>query len=449
MELDQRRPQPSRLQRVPRWPAQAFVVVLAVGLAARFWQLVGRRPLWWGDSDDYLATSRSSLFSLDLWAGDRPAAVPLLLKVAGGNDMRFVAAQVGIAALCWAALAASVATVLPVTRRAWVAVGAIAALSVAYPVAMWERSVLSESLAMSCLVLVVAAGIQLARGVTSWRSAAFLAALAAWLVTRDSHSSVALAVGVGFAGWYAFGRSRFQPERAVLAAGVVVLALMASVSAAYGHRYSFPLRNVFAARILPYPERVDWFADHGMPQAEEFAEPVAAEPGQPPVRWIGEDDPVMQPWVDWVDSDGRSTFLRWMITHPGYVLAEPWRNPERTFNDADGDRSFYAPLDMREMPLVTGLLFPAQVVALAAGLVALWWAIDRDRWRSPVFVVGATAVVLAAPHALISWHSDAMEAARHLVVPVVQLHLGVLLMVVGAWLGGPRSTSATSRADLV
>ncbi|MGH9212980.1 MAG: hypothetical protein ACRD2C_20265 [Acidimicrobiales bacterium] len=421
------------------WPMQAGLVVAAVGAMARLWQLMGRDPLWWGDSDDYLATAQSSWFSLGLWAGERPPAVPVALKLVGGEDAGFVYLQVALAVGAWAALAASVATVLPADRRGWLAVGAVVVASLATPVTMWERSVLSESLAMSCLVLMLAASIQLARRVTGWRVAIFLAALAGWLTVRDSHASVAMAVAVAFAVWFAVGRSRFDRQRAVLAAGVVVLAAVAMASATHGHRYSFPLRNVFAARILPYPDRVEWFADHGMPQAEAFADTVVPEePGEPPIRWVGEDDPALQDWVAWVDSDGRQAFVRWMLTHPDYLLVEPWREPERTFNDADGDRSFYAPLDMRTIALVTGLSFPPRAVAVVLAVAAGAWAVHRRRWRSPLFVVGVACAALAAPHGLLSWHSDAMEAARHLVVPVVQFHLGVLLMVAGALLSDPQ-----------
>ena len=434
-------------RRVALWPVQAFAAVAAMGLVVRIWQHVGREPLWWGDSDDYLESARAGVLSLSFWAGERPAAVPVLLKLVQGNRQLYVYAQVAIAVLAWAALAASLATVLPASRRSWLAVVAIAAASVAFPVAMWERSVLSESLAMSCLVLVVAAGIQLARGLTGERTGLFLAALAGWLLTRDSHASVVLLLGLAGLVWLAVGRPRFARPRVVLVVGVLGVAVLASVSASHAHRYSYPLRNVFAARVLPYPDRVAWFADHGMPQADQFTPPVPAEPGQPPVRWIGPDDPLMRPWLEWIDRDGRSTFLLWMVTHPGYVLEEPWRNPERTFNDADGDRSFYAPLNMRGVPLVTGLLFPPRLVGLGLGFAAAAWAIRRGRYRSPVFVVGAVTAVLAAPHGLISWHSDAMEAARHLVVPVVQFHLGVLLMLVGALVGGAEPPDSRQEAE--
>ena len=50
-------------------------------------------------------------------------------------------------------------------------------------------------------------------------------------------------------------------------------------------------------------------------------------------------------------------------------------------------------------------------------------------------LAGAAAVALAVPHALVSRHSDGMETARHLVVPVLQLHLGALLVVTGVLVG--------------
>ena len=46
-----------------------------------------------------------------------------------------------------------------------------------------------------------------------------------------------------------------------------------------------------------------------------------------------------------------------------------------------------------------------------------------------------------------AWHSDGMETARHLVVPAIQLHLGVLLMVVGLLPSAPSATPEPPLAD--
>ena len=436
----------------PRLRALLVFVASAVLVAAvRAWQIAGRGAVWWNDSADFLASAGTGLFSLERWAGPRTAAAPLVLSLAGLEARTYVNWQAAIAVVCWAALATSVWTVIEGRRARWLGALAIVAFSCTLPVTMWERSVLSESLGASTLALTLAAVLQLARGVTSRRVAGVLAASVLWLLTRDSHATVvlvaalALALGLAVAEWRDRGLGdsddRKERDRAVgalilLASWLFTLGAVASVAASHGNRYAYPLRNVFEARVLPYPDRVAWFADRGMPQAERFVGPdalvpVAGDKGEAPVTYVADDDPNMQEWLAWVARDGRGAFAGWIVTHPAYLVTEPLRDPERTFNNGLGDRSSYAPVDQREVPLVTDLLVPSRWVVLAVVAVVAAWATWRRRWGSPLLLVGAATVALAAPHALVSWHSDGMETARHLVVPALQLYLGALLMVLG------------------
>jgi hypothetical protein len=208
---------------------------------------------------------------------------------------------------------------------------------------------------------------------------------------------------------------------------------MASMAASHGDRYVYPLRNVMEVRVLPYPDRVRWFAAHGMPQADEFLGPdrraPVVEPGQAPVVYVGDDDPQLRRWLAWVAGDARATYARWLVTHPVYAAGEPFRQPERTFNNALGDRSFYAAPDLRHVPLVDLLATPTLIVLMVAAVV-VGWAYGRRR-VTPLLVAGSVIALLAVPHGLAAWHSDGMETARHLVVPALQLRIGVALMVAG------------------
>jgi hypothetical protein len=452
-----------------------LVAAAAVGAGVRVWQVGGRAGLAWSDTADFLAGSAAPWLSLELWAGERPPAAPVLLKVVGGDADAYVVWQAAIAVACWAALATSVFTVVAGRRARWLAALVVLGFSVTAPVAMWERSVLSESLAISLMALVVAAGLQVARGVTGWRVAGLLVALALWLATRDSHAAVALVGGAAVAAvatisWLrSFGRRRAESwddaeerggselcddpdvpgesevadaggsiaERRWLAAlglGAVALGLVVGLASSYGERHAFPMRNVYAVRVLPYADRVRWFADHGMPQADEFVGPDArapyVEPGGPPVVYVADDDARLGQWLDWVGTDGRRAFAEFVATHPLYLVSEPLRSPERAFNNAHGDRQFYTPPDMPTVPLVDRMLALPTIVVLVIAEIVGGWAFGRRRW-SPALVVGVVTAGLAVPHGLVAWHSDGMETARHLVVPAVQLHVGVLLMVLG------------------
>lgn len=428
-----------------------MVLAGAAGAGVRVWQLAGRDPLIWTDTADFHASSAAPWTSLELWAGARAAGAPALLKLVGGDDGGYVLWQAVVAVVCWAVLATSVFTVTG-RRLRWPAALAVLAFSVTAPVTMWERSVLSESLALSLLALVVAASLQLACRPSWPRAVGLLGALALWSITRDSNAVVAAAGGTAVVLYVAVswvrarhgsgaGAPRRRDPLVALGVGSLVLAAAVGWAASHGDRHAFPMRNVYEVRVLPYPDRVQWFADHGMPQADQFTGPGARAPyreeGLPPVVYVADDDATLGEWLDWVESDGRAAFARYVATHPTYLVTEPLRSPERVFNNARGDRGFYAPLDQREVPLVDDVLALPTSVALVAAFVAGGWALGRRRW-SPALAVGAVTVALAVPHGVVAWHSDGMETARHLVVPALQLHLGALLMVLG--LGSPRTT---------
>lgn len=480
----------------------AGVIAALVAGAVRIWQAVDRPALGWADTTDFVASSREAWASTGLWAGPRPPLVPVVLKLVGEDATAFVHWQAAVAVLCWAALAVSVATVVP-GRGRWPAAAAVVAVSVTSPVTMWERSVLSESLALSLLALLLAAALRLARGITGWRVAALLVVAALWSATRDSHASVLLGAGAAALVTAAVltvrsrrgvarrddgdvaprdggddGRDRpddrgpeAHPDHrdgdrrneeghravrpgavrwwAVLGAGAVVLAFLAAWGSSHGERHAFPMRNVYEVRVLPYPDRVAWFADHGMPRSEVFLGPDARapyrEPGLPPVVYVADDDAELGEWLDWVESDGRVAYARFVATHPTYLLTEPVRVPERAFNNARGDRSFYAPPGMAVVPGVDRVLARPTTEVLLAAVLALGWAIGRRSW-SPALAVGAAAAALSVPHGLLAWHSDGMETARHLVVPSLQLHLGVLLLIIGAATAPLRSSASPGAA---
>ena len=441
------RPARSRIGRLDA-AVVVFLAALAAGIAVRWWQLRGRDPLQWNDTADFLASSHEPWFSTELWIGKRSPLTPAILKLLGGDLGTYLTVQAQVASLCWAALAASVWTVVGPRWGRVAAVAAIVAFSFTDPVTMWDQSALSESLAVSVLALVVAAGIQVAASPRRAAVVSLVAALAVWLALRDSPAVVALSgglvLGAVLVGRWLWARRRNPGEPgpalatplAALAVGSLVLGVASLAASNHGARHVFPIRNVLQVRVLPYPDRVEWFADHGMPQADEFVGPGARrpteEPGRAPIVYVPDSarNEGMEAWFAWLESDARATFAHWVLTHPGYVVTEPVEAPERTFNNAGGDRQFYAFPDRRKVPLVDGLLAQRSWVVVLVGAGATGFVVGRGRY-TPAFVAGAVTAALALPHALVAWHSDGMETARHLVIPALQLHLGVLLMVIG------------------
>jgi hypothetical protein len=414
-----------------------FAVAALIGLRVRAWQLGGREPVYWQDSEDYATSALAPWLSLELWAGPRTPAIPVLLKITGRDGPNAMAVQAIVASLCWAGLATAVAAALPAGWRRWAAAALVVGVSITSRTTMFDQSLLSETLALAFLALVATTAIALARRVTAWRAAALVGACALWVTVRDA-PAVALLAGAVALGLVLLVARPHPPGRAAVlaatAAGLLVVTVVTLAAADRGRRDQVPLEHVFAVRILPYPERVAWFADHGMPQADEIAAlgpPVPAFPGGPPYRGVPEAEsaPRFAPWHEWVAADGRRTFLLWLATHPGYVVTEPRERPERAFNNAEGDLEFYRAPDFRHVPLV-GFLSVRTAWLVPLGLLLAAASVWSGRFRSPLALAGTIVAATAVPHGVMAWHSDGMETARHLVVPGMQLRVGVVLLAV-------------------
>ena len=119
-------------------------------------------PLVWNDSTVYAAMAHRSVWSRALWVGPRPPLFPLVLKMVGGTTA-LVTTQAVVAALAWGTLAWTVGRLLAPGWRRVTAGFLVLGFATTVPVALWNRSELSESLSMSLLALVFAGFIGTAR----------------------------------------------------------------------------------------------------------------------------------------------------------------------------------------------------------------------------------------------------------------------------------------------
>ncbi len=223
-------------------------------------------------------------------------------------------------------------------------------------------------------------------------------------------------------------RSPMAPKLVIAAVLVVIVgggALAVSISTVRGWD---PLRHVLADRIIPYPDRLDWWVDHGMPQGPALRR-LAQSPGHTDTgaRTAGPSarDRQFNRYSQWVKNDGAGTYVEWLATHPSYALFEPFESPERvhlrrTVTD-------YSP-DAHEVPLISTLIFWPWPLAVVAFVVLFGVGLWRRRYRDVSWLVGLGLLVLAVPHLLIAWHGDSASPIRHALLANVQAILGLLLL---------------------
>lgn len=407
------------------------------------WQAVAGTPLIWTDSASYVTVSTHPLWSTGFWAGQRPPLVPLVLKVTGSGTA-FVTVQALVAVAAWGFLACTVGRLVPEGWRRTAATWLVLAFATVTPVTLWNRSVLSESLSISCVAALVAAVIWTARRTTWPRVLAVIAAAAAFAAARDAQVWTVGLLGAGVAavalvGWM---RHRHHTRRVgALALGLLVVAGLTGWDAAHTGRTHQNLVDVLEVRVFPFPSRVAWFAAHGMPQGRAIDQLAATttppDPTSANVVVIAPGDPRFAALEHWVSTRGQLTYLLWLLTHPAYVVTAPLARPELAYNFAHGNLLFYAATDRVDSP-VTPVLWPAWwwlVLMTVAGVAA---AAVTGAWREPGWRVVVTLGVLGLLAMLVAWHGDGQEVTRHTIEGFVELRLAVLVVLVVGVLGSPR-----------
>lgn len=294
-----------------------------------------------------LAVASAPIWSRAFWLGQRPPGLPLLWKFTGSpNGLGLIQALVAV--LAWSLLAWVVGSCVQGEGRAVAASVIVFAFSTSTPIVLWDNSVLTESLSIS-MVAALMAGIVFLRRVPGIAPAALtVAALIGAVLLRDSQ--IALAFFVGLGGLVVGRLGRINARASSVTAwnvGVigVEIAILAAGTVLYTTRTQEGVRDVYFVRVFPYASRIDWFADHGMPQApqvKKFAKHTPVDRGAAKVAGFPVSDIAFVPLIRWLAKDGRATYGLWLAEHPLYIVTEPLKRPERTYNSARGDLLFYA-----------------------------------------------------------------------------------------------------------
>ncbi len=410
-------------------------ILLAAAFAGyRLWQALTGVPFIWQDSSGYQNSS--------LWSGVRPPVAPLLWRITG-TPTSYIVVQTLIAIAAWCFLAWVAAMV---ARPGWprLVTGAVVlAFACSMPVVIWDRSVLSESLSFSALALVFATAIRVTQRVTWGRVASLVAAALALALVRDSLLWMVAGLALAILAYAVVHNAGTK----VLVLGIALLAVSgyALIGQAAAHRNQSNVEHVLFVRIFPFPDRVEWFADHGMPNKKEvlaYAAATKAEPGHAKVVGIAPGDPTVQDLMRWMRTDATGVYLEWLALHPGYVLTEPFRDPERTFNNAEGHLSFYAAVDRTDLAPLDAVFDPGPLWVALAAAVAVVVGVVRGTWRRRWWRMVALLGGLGLFEMLVAWHGDGTETMRHGIVGSVTVRLAVaILVVLGALAPADRNVS--------
>lgn len=374
----------------------------------------------------------------------RPWTTPLLFRLSpGDSDAVLILVQATIGALAWSALAFAALTHLR-DRRVRIGAGAaILALSLTTTVTSWDTAKLSESLAISLSIALLAAWLLLLHRATGPRIAAVLLIALPWLFVRQSLLPLGVAVTIVAIAFAIRGirRGHDAERRIVLAAGLLLLTLLAAVS--FGRNQEIARTNLTAMisnRIAHDPDHLAWFRANGMP----------LPPGDATDFGSLANDPA---FTRWVTDEAGGTYARFLLTHPRHAATGPVRDlfaerptflAEPPFADEirHESESMLSPREsyggaraVLPRPIEEFLLDPGHtgsITLVLAGAVAIV-AVDgrRRRLGSVLDRAGIVTVVIAALGLWAAWHGSTTELGRLGLVPAIILRAGLILLIAG------------------
>lgn len=378
------------------------------------------------DSDTLIQPSLAAWSSWDLWAGAAPPGGPVFHKLLGGSWALICHFQFILSLAAWSALALTAGRVIA-GWVAWPTMAVVLAFSCGLDVTVWDGLLRSESLTLSWLALTLAAWLAFIRRPGWSAGGAVLIFSLLTALTRDVNAYLILGSAVCLVG-VALVR-RLGPAAWLVVVGLIGVFLMSNYSADRGQRWVNPFLDVVGKRILTDPDRLADMTRLGMPVSDR----LRAAAGHWAKRIRMSRDYV---FLEWVPEKGKSTYIKYLLTHPVYLASAPLTWPE------DRTALFAAPLPWDDrakgfrhlfVDSAANWLYPKSRAGLiglalaAAGVLVAGLTIRRRLTGPQAF--GLVVTGAAYPLALVVWHGDAMDIARHALLVGLCLRLGLWLTI--------------------
>lgn len=400
------------------------------------------------ETGSYISASRTSIFSWQIFAGQRLFTTNLIYKLANDEETcpgtAYSAPAFGLTVLreiqpCfdqialfqnflaifgWCFLAWTVAKFLRSPPIKVFATAAIILFGFTPQVAEWDGILSPESLSLSIFAITLAIGMELAFRISNSDTpfasrintgllVGFIGVFLLWVFVRDVHLYAIPITLVLLGLLFLIKKFRNTKHLAVALAILLAFFIIGFLSARDSLRATrYPLINSIDTYILPHPARVDFFKNFGMPER---------------------DAPDYQEWADNHASKAYGLFL---IRHPRFVITTLW-NDMASLN-SDFVQPYFITLEVkhRDSLLKIGEMFHPEtgavyIISLLVLFALVFHAIQlRTPTASAWAWLGMWFFGIAAATLFLSYFGDTAGLRRHIMpsVEMFRLFMWVFLM---------------------
>ncbi len=374
------------------------------------------------DSYDYLTQAKMDFFSFNFWFPaktkdfyPRPFTVPLIYKMIGGDVSLIVIWQKIIHFLSATLLCISVSLFIKRQFLKYLLAVFICIVFCWWNILGWAQLVLSESLSFSFTWIWVSSLLFWIKFNTRLTFSIHILSVLLFLFTRDSWSYVLILFYVfGIITAYLFSKNLLK-RMLVLLLTCCLAFIIQQKAIARGERQKMPVINNLVVRIIKDSSYLHYFVSEGMPMGEELREEYHA------IDFTIDENRTLiyelytskkyEPLFDWVVKNGKSTYLKFMLTHPSYplMLNEPSAKMKSFFV-----RNLYqytrGPIGISQY---VDSVFPV-FSYLALFIFVILLALINIKLKNLIYIIFTVLYIVFIANALIIYNADSLETDRHL-----------------------------------
>ncbi len=239
--------------------------------------------------------------------------VPLLYTIFPSDPLR-IAAQVILAGCAWWVLALVASRLVEEPRVRLGLRIVLLALGLVGPIASWNSTILSDSVAISLTVLLIGCWLLRQHHPTWPTTAVVLVVTLFWTFTRNDLVIVGVWITVLFLVWTIWRHRSWM--NFILAVGLVLISAYGlEINGRNPYVSDANIADIIEGRVLPNPDWTIWWLQHGMPDSAAIQ---ATENGT-----FGHALMTMPAFQAWLTADGTRTYYEFMVSHPVYTLYDP------------------------------------------------------------------------------------------------------------------------------
>jgi hypothetical protein len=376
--------------------------------------------LFFPDSTEYKTVASLPFISHDFWVGKRAPILPLFLKLIGHSTNKLIWIQFFLHLFSWSALAWVTSGQLVNKYLKVIAWLGILLLSCLDRVVLWNRLVLSESISLSSFIFFIACMSHQLQKTKNWKFILTVTFGFLFALSRDSNAYLVFFISLPLL---------LISKQRQLGLVLIIIAFSGFWSNHISQRWVPAFYNVISYRIIPKPSHLLFFEKNGMPVTKALMK-REKKPYWSDNNAYSENSDLENFW-QWAQKSGKTTYVKFLITHPIYLFLSPIKNISGMLSDRMSRyKTKSTPSGFNNNIFDFKITTYFYLLVLFGSIISLFFLRNKYKNQFLLIKMSLAIIILTFPTILIIWHADPLALNRHGLNVAIQFRLGLLISLV-------------------